>query len=384
MGENSVLIGEYHPWESTVRVGGHHYAKLFLQAGWRVGYISHPISPVHIIRAGNVSRFKRWISGGLASANFFAYVPMTLLPYYNAPILRREYIAYKTLKFCIPPLKKVLDKHGLGGVKVLFVSNPVLAGLTEIVRYECFVFRISDEMGAFRSSPPSIQQLTERYAMRANIVFATSERLCEELRYLRPDVVYLPNGCDYDHFAALPRLEPLEYQHIPSPRVIYVGAIADWFDVDLVSWVATRLPDISFVLIGPVIGCNLKDLQTHRNVYILGPRAYSDLPAYMQHADVGIIPFLKSRLTDAVNPIKLFEYCAAGLPVVITDLAEAGRYANQDFILKAKTCDEFIMLLEVAIQHRDKVRDKCKAFAHANSWAARFATVMSLIEEERY
>lgn len=378
MGNNSVLIGEYHPWESTVRVGSHHYAKLFLQAGWRVGYISHAVSPVHMLRRGNLCRFQNWISGGAVSGDFFAYVPLTLLPYLNLPGLRSEYVAKYTLKLCIPPLKGVLAQHGLGEVKVLFVSDPVLGGLAGIVGYECFAFRVHDRMGAFRSSPPSIRRLTEQWVMKADLVFATSERLCEELEQLRDDVVYLPNACDYKHFAAV-TLEPAEYKHIPRPRVVYVGAIADWFDVDLVSWAAKTLPHISFVLIGPVT-CALKDLRTRQNVYVLGPRSYAEVPAFMQHADVGVIPFLKSDLTDAASPIKLFEYCAAGLSVVTTALAEASRYANKEFVLVAKTREEFVSLLQFAVEQADTVRVKCKTFARQNSWSERFARVMTFLE----
>jgi len=334
-----------------------------------------------MVRVDNVSRFKNWVAGGIVSANFFTYVPMTLLPYLNIPLLRSEWLANRTLKLCFPSVKKALAAHGLSEVNFLFVSDPVLCGLAEIVHYEWFGFRISDEIGAFLSSPPSMKKLVERAVLQANLVFATSQYLCEELEQLRTDVIYLPNGCDYEHFSTLCP-EPYAYKNIPRPRAIYVGAIADWFDVDLVSWTSARLSDISFVLIGPV-SCNLKDLKTRRNVYVLGPRPYSEVPAYMQHADVGLIPFKKARLTDRVSPIKLFEYCAAGLPVVINDLLETNRYANQEFILRAETHEEFAMLIKIAIARRDKVQDKCRTFAHKNSWAERFATIMSFLEKER-
>jgi len=382
MDKKTVLIGEYHPWEGKVRIGCHHYARLFLQHGWRVGYISHPVSPFHIVRVDNKLRFKNWISGGIFTGGLFSYVPFTLLPYLNVPVLDSLYVGCKSLKLCVPPLKKILREHQIEKVKLLFVSDPLLGGLADIVLYEYFIFRIADEMTAFSSSPSSMRQLVQRYIVKADFVFATSKYLCEELRHFRKDVAYLPNGCEYDHFATPSENQPSEYNNIPCPRVIYVGAVADWFDIKLISQCAARLKDISFILIGPV-SCNVNKLYAHKNVYLLGPRSYSELPAYMQHTDVGIIPFVKTELTDKVSPIKLFEYCAAGIPVVMTDLKEAGLYANQDFVLKAKTNDEFTEFIQSAIVRRHELKEKCKAFARNNSWSKRFEVIMDFLERKK-
>lgn len=379
MSDKTVVIGEYHPWDSVIRVGSHHYARLFLRAGWRVGYVSHPISPIHAVRPANKFRFRNWLVGGSSLNGLLAYVPLTLLPYLNVPGLRSPYVARNSLKFCVPHLRKVLDVYGLGDVKLILISDPLLGGLSRIVRHECFALRIHDEMSGFPSSPSTMRQVIEELTLEADVVFATGKRLCEDLRRLRRDVVYLPNGCEYHHFAT-PVPAPPEYENIPPPRVIYVGALAEWFDVQLISQVAARLSDVSFVLVGP-IRCDTKALQALQNVYVLGPRPYAAVPAYMQHADAGIIPFVKSSLTDRVSPIKLFEYCAAGLPVVMTDLWEAGRYANEEFALKAFTAGDFVALLRTAIARKHELEDSCRAFARSNSWENRLATLMATIGE---
>src|SRR5205085_12022597 len=102
---------------------------------------------------------------------------------------------------------------------------------------------------------------------------------------------------------------------------------SQWVDVVLVAVLARARPNWSFVLLGPV-GTDTSAVRGLDNVTLLGPRSYDALPAYLAAMDVGLIPFKQDRVTYHADPIKAYEYLAAGLPIVATDMPALRRLAN--------------------------------------------------------
>ena len=161
-----------------------------------------------------------------------------------------------------------------------------------------------------------------------------------------------------DHFIGnLP--EPEEYKDIPSPRILYAGVIATWFDQELLIQCAKKFMDASFVIIGPAVVGTSK-MASVENIYMLGAKKYEELPAYLMHSDVGIIPFKINELVESVNPIKLYEYMAAGLPVVCTDWKEVREMQGPAMI--AGDAGAFCEYLQRALRDKRKrgTRFLCK------------------------
>lgn len=135
------------------------------------------------------------------------------------------------------------------------------------------------------------------------------------------DVDVVPNAVDLDRYR----------QHHPRPSdlpgppsAVYVGTLhEDRLDVALLDELATALPHVAVVLVGPsALGRTHSDaLGCHPNVFLLGPRPYDDVPAYLNHADVVIVPHLVNSFTDTLDPIKAYECLAAGRPTVATPVA---------------------------------------------------------------
>jgi len=165
---------------------------------------------------------------------------------------------------------------------------------------------------------------------RADLVVTTSSVLQEAKAPLNPNTMLVTHGVDYDHFSKavtedLPA--PPDIAGIPHPRLGFFGLIRDWVDLDLLADVARMRPDWHIVMIGDA-DSNV-DLGKYRpipNIHFLGRKPYADLPAYCKQFDFGLIPFKINDLTRAVNPIKLREYLAAGLPVISTPMVEVERY----------------------------------------------------------
>ncbi len=134
-------------------------------------------------------------------------------------------------------------------------------------------------------------------------------------------VELIPNGVDVDLFRT-PRPRPADLP--PSPVALYVGTLHTWrIDIPLVLELAGARPDLQVVLVGPnSLPRDVTDrLERFPNIAVLGARPYDRIPAYMQHADVIIIPHLVDRFTESLDPIKAYECLAAGRPTVATPVA---------------------------------------------------------------
>jgi glycosyltransferase involved in cell wall biosynthesis len=134
-------------------------------------------------------------------------------------------------------------------------------------------------------------------------------------------VTLIPNGVDVEHFRR-PRARPKDLPR--SPVAVYVGSLHDSrVDVELVVDVARALPTVNLVFVGPnsLSAASQAALEGLSNVFLVGPRRYDDVPAYLQHADVVIVPHRISPFTESLDPIKAYECLAVGTPTVATRVA---------------------------------------------------------------
>lgn len=172
----------------------------------------------------------------------------------------------------------------------------------------------------------------------ADVVFVSASGLLDERKKTNPNVHFFPNGVNPEPYSDSIKSRPRLLENIKGPIVIFAGNIGPWVDLPLISSVANALPDVSFVLMGPHRVDN-SILEEIGNVYLPGPVPYSELVGYYRWSNMGIIPYRVTDFTTYTFPSKLFEYLAAGLPVVATQLPELrqfGKYVSlaerpQDF-----------------------------------------------------
>jgi len=367
------LFLESLPFESAFHVGSHHYARCFLDDGWEILWISHPLSPLHFLMRDKKDfdvRLTAWLRGPQRYGNLTYVSPFTLLPSGNVPLLRSRPVVRNTLKVTVPVVRGLVRRLGFEEPDLAWLTNPIFYPLLDRVKPKRVAMRIADDTSAFKNVPPAIRELEEMAMERADALFVVSRNLYEELSRRFPKAVFLPNGVDYELFST-PAPEPEDMAALPHPRVIYVGATEYWFDAELVASCARTLPEASFVIVGPVTRV-IEPLSALDNVFLLGPRPYREIPAYLQHADVGIIPFRRDRMVDSIHPIKLYEYLAAGLPVVATRWREIE--AMQAPVALAER-EEFCEALSTSLQKLralEAERDARMAFARGNSWRMRY------------
>jgi N-acetylglucosaminyl-diphospho-decaprenol L-rhamnosyltransferase len=218
---------------------------------------------------------------------------------------------------------------------VLWTQDPRAATLVDRLGVERVVYDLTDDWAAFESDPArraAVAERIERLGRRAALVLACSRPLERAARAWGGRVVHLPNAVEP---ATAPRgggersvgaAEPAEIAALPRPRLGYVGTLhASRLDVELLAELAGRREAWSFVLLGPN---ELTAEQSGRllgleNVHYVGVRPHAEVRGYLEALDVGLLPHRVTEFTRSLDPLKLYEYLAAGLPIVATDLGHA-------------------------------------------------------------
>jgi glycosyltransferase involved in cell wall biosynthesis/GT2 family glycosyltransferase len=205
----------------------------------------------------------------------------------------------------------------------LWVNDPSFAPLVDGTSWPA-TYDITDDWTK-AGGPTRVRQRVERREARlldaCGAVVVCSSDLAGARRAARPDLEVIPNAVDVEHFTR-PRPRPADLPR--APVAVYVGTLHDdRLDVDLVVELASALPEVGIALVGPdsLSPSAQAELGLCSNVHLLGPRAYDDVPGYLQHADVVIVPHLRTPFTESLDPIKAYECVAVGRPTVATPVA---------------------------------------------------------------
>jgi glycosyltransferase involved in cell wall biosynthesis len=233
------------------------------------------------------------------------------------------------------------------------------------------------DAGAFRAAEA-------RFAARADLVLASAPALAERMRGLSDHVVYAPNVADTGLFAqaltdglADPALAAL-----PRPRIVFTGAVvATKLDLALLEAAARARPAWTFALVGPVgpgdPSTDVSPLRALENVHLLGQRRYDELPAVLRAADAGLVPYAINPLTRSIFPMKVYEYLAAGLPVVSTPLPALDGVAD---VVTAGDAPGVVSALERALAgDSPEARRARSQRARGFSWDARLDEIASYL-----
>ncbi len=276
----------------------------------------------------------------------------------------------------------VLDKKS--GLKYLRIQSIDLA--TTIEKIEDFIRRgykivyeyIDEITPQITGNIPEFVFKRHEYLLKNEkiTVVATSDKLFDQVKpYRENNMIMLNNGVDYDHWN-------IQRENIECPEDIkdiialgkivvgYHGALAQWIDYELLKRIAHDKRFI-LLLIGFEHDGNLKKsgVLEYDNVYYLGAKNYQELNAYCAYYDIAILPFIINNITLSVSPVKIFEYMAAGKPVVTYALPECKKYSS---CLCANNQEEFIEKLELAVSLRTdkKYLNLLKQDALSNTWTA--------------
>ncbi len=286
-------------------------------------------------------------------------------------------------------LNNLLTKRMVcSATKVLHINNHILW----CYRYDSATFRRSksklvvydcvDDWSAFGTTFHDVNSLERNLLAVSDIVFTSSRRLYEMKSRYNSHTYHVPNGVDFEHFstAAKNPRRPAPLENISHPIMGFHGATYTWIDLVLIERIARRRPDWSFVFVGPVGG----NVRTPRlpNMHFLGKVPYNVLPEYVASFDVCLLPFKRVELTQSVDPIKMYEYLAAGKPIVSTSIPEVHKFS--DYAAIADDDMDFERAIASALTEDNASQAKARQeIASKNSWANRFKTMAKIIGDYR-
>ncbi|MFV9510022.1 glycosyltransferase [Tepidibacillus sp. LV47] len=219
---------------------------------------------------------------------------------------------------------------------------------------------------------------------KSNLVLTTSQMIQQHMEqyYPRKRSYFIPNGCDFEHFQQFnesPPEKPEEYKEHQGPIIGYVGAWAPWIDEDLIKEIANAFPQAMISLIGAEF--RRKYNLSLPNAIFHGHKPYESLPQYLYYCDVCLIPFKINRTTLATNPIKMYEYLAAGKPVVSTDLPEV---RNVPYVYIGKDSTSFIQKIEILLAKEiDLNQQELNDWLYSHSWKKRYQDIKQILRENR-
>jgi glycosyltransferase involved in cell wall biosynthesis len=367
------------PWDGPTRFSKHHLARYFAERGHRVLYVEAPLSPLglrrgrafwHELRA--TLRPPRRVAERLWTRRH-----LTPVPYHSiSPLTSRRAANRLGQRLLAPVLRRDLACLGFS-TPIVIAGLPHAVDVVDALPRSCLVYHCADDYAHVRGFPASLPLLEAELCTRADLVITTSSTLRDERRRYNAHTYWVANGADVDHFSQAVAPAP-EVCALRAPVVGFVGGLSQWVDIELIALLARQRPNWSFALVGPV-GIDVSAVAHLRNVHLLGPRPYAGLPSYLAAMDVGLIPFRAEPVTYHADPIKAYEYLAAGLPVVATDLPALRRLDH--FVRVAATPSAFLEQLDLTLaEGRDARSAERRAEATHHGWAARFQEIERLIE----
>jgi hypothetical protein len=269
---------------------------------------------------------------------------------------------------------------------IAWYSSPMLLGRPPKVAPLVTVYDCMDELSGFLGAPASLREREAELLGRADLVFTGGRSLYLAKRDRHASVHLFPSSIDVDHFgqARTDLPEPADQARIQAGvQVGYFGVIDERLDRSLLAAIADARPDWSIIMVGPVVKIAPESLPQRPNIHYLGGKSYDQLPAYIAHWEVALLPFARNDATRFISPTKIPEYLAAGCPVVSTSIADVIEpYGRRGLVAIADEPEDFVAKIAAELDRPDRPQWQAAVdeLLAQNSWDATWARMNALVD----
>jgi UDP-galactopyranose mutase len=306
--------------------------------------------------------------------------PGTTNPLYNALTSNpagRALVEWSAERY----LRGMTRRLGIEARPAVLASNIYAPALLSRLPKKLLLYDFNDHPLQFSATPPWAEPYLRRTLAQAQGVFVVSEHYRRSLASEtdRP-LILLGNGVETAHFEP-PRATPPDLAALPRPRLGYLGLLSHFLDFEVLETLRRNRRGGTLVLIGPGSPATrdaVAEFGRREGVAVLGPKPYEDVPAYMQGLDVGLIPFRASDpYVQGINPNKVYQYLAAGLPTVTTPVQDLDPVLPR--LQFASTPAEMAAAVGRALDARVDP-ESCRALARPHDWSGLAARMVAEIE----
>jgi glycosyltransferase involved in cell wall biosynthesis len=375
-----ILFHRHTPWQSEVRCSTNIYASLFAQQGYGITYMQGIVHPGNVLmRRG---QWESWQRGPRRDGNAWVFTPLGLAPFAKRWPFDTVTAAKLSYLSCVPSIRAQVLRGECGAPDVIWSANPGSIALREIFPEARFVFQAVDFYPAF--SGPRIKSIERADYQGADHIFVIGETLkryiCSEHGIDDDKVTVLGQGAFNEAYRDK-RLMPEEIADLPRPLGIWVGVLSKG-DPELFGAAAAALKKIggSLVLIGPDAEWTQSLCRRYTNTHVIGARPPEAVPAYLQYSDFGLMLYDRKRqaVYKGQNPLKLYEYAAAGLPIVSTPHDEFA-YLDPP-VVTVNTERDVFNAIGYVLKEKISLRIRALEFSAQHSWSRAFDIARTRIE----
>jgi hypothetical protein len=244
---------------------------------------------------------------------------------------------------------------------ILVYANPAGAFYAPAFRPRAQVYLRLDHYAQLPGVDPTlVERAEERIRLTTDLVIGTAASLLEDFE--NNHCLHLPQGVDVEHFGQV-AIRP------PASKVMgFFGLLAPWLDHRLIEEAALQNPDWTFEFIGKKAAWPAS-LSRLKNIRTLPPIPYAELPSAIQHWQAAWLPFQVNQLTEHVDPLKIREYLAAGLPTLTTPLPAVSSLGRS--VVVTTTSRDVAPFLNMARAESASDRTLRRENIAPQSWASR-------------
>lgn len=371
-------------WDNPFWTNKQHVAVELGRLGYRVFYVESlglrrpSVSPADLKRV--LRRLLRGVrSPRMVAENVWVWSPIAI-PFHSYAFVRwiNNRLISALLSFWLRNLRMRPD--------LLWTYSPMTTSAIDLDRYRFVVYHCVDDIAAQPGMPQDAIRFAEaQLVQRSDVVFVTASELLAKHIVENPNTHYFPNVADYEHFSKAMSENvkiPDDLQEFRGVKLGLIGAISGYkVDFDLLIEVAQSRPNWSIILIGAVgegdPWTDAEALKGCKNIHLLGPRPYKDLPGYLKGFDVAILANKSNEYTKSMFPMKFFEYLASGTPVVSTQLPALAGYS--DVASFCGDAAEFVESVERALEEGGSKLEARLEAARGNTYHIRTKKMLDVL-----
>jgi UDP-galactopyranose mutase len=279
-------------------------------------------------------------------------------------------------------VKKLLKWNNITDYLSWYIT-PMALPFSKNLNPKMIVYDCMDELSHFKGAHPDMIKNEAALLKVADVVFTGGQYLYEYKKDKHNNIYPFPSSIDQKHFeSGLECSDPTDQASIPHPRVGFFGVIDERLNIELLDGIAKQMPDVQFIMIGPVVKIDPAILPKHSNIHYLGQKTYSELPAYLGNWDVAFLPFAKNDSTRFISPTKTPEYLCCGKPVVSTSIRDVVvPYGEMGLVLISDTVNEFTLAIKKAmfLINDSNWKKKVKQVLKSNSWDLTWSGMKKII-----
>ncbi|HYP12784.1 MAG TPA: glycosyltransferase [Bryobacteraceae bacterium] len=229
-----------------------------------------------------------------------------------------------------------------------------------------------------------VQEREETLCRQVDMMISITEELAAPRRKFNPNSFVVNGGVELEFYgqgALDSTVVPEDIARLPKPVLGYLGGLDPWkMNVELIKYVAQSRPDWTIALVGFVwYGFDPRQFAPCTNIHVLGPKPYEQLPGYVKGMDVCLMPFPLNGITMNGDAIKLYEYLAAGKPVVSVPVPAAVR--NRDLVRVAETREEFLAAIEASLAEPKEATSRRLEGIRQHTWSNRVAQKLEFVRQ---